>query len=462
MTTTSGEHENGSTKASENNNESTTGDRNNNGKNISSNYSGSSKTTDMSNNDNSTTATSSSIDNDEQILNKQESTSFNPNSEKKLTKIITRSIWGLIMLLAFSLILYAGHIYICLMVALCQLLTFRELVRVRYNTFFHIIHETIPLFRTTQWMWFFIGTFYTHSGFVADVIKNNTSLHYLMQYAQLRYPIAFCLYSVTFVTTIATLQTGHIRFQINQLCWTILVCCLILGQTMYIMHNIYNGLIWFTLPILLVVSNDIFAYIAGMSFGRTFTKRSLILLSPNKTWEGFIGGWIGTVIFGWHLARFLSQFSWMTCPTKEFTFLPSKLECDIDPIFSKAICLNTGNGWPFYDFLCDTKKSIIPFQIHAIVLGFFASLVAPFGGFLASAIKRAYGVKDFDSIIPGHGGIMDRVDCQFLMAAYVWVHYNTFVRSHTVSVPKMIYMFNLLRREEQLDFLEKIQEIMDT
>ena len=36
--------------------------------------------------------------------------------------------------------------------------------------------------------------------------------------------------------------------------------------------------------------------------------------------------------------------------------------------------------------------------------GFFASFAAPFGGFLSSAIKRAYGIKDFNNLIPGHGG----------------------------------------------------------
>jgi hypothetical protein len=49
-------------------------------------------------------------------------------------------------------------------------------------------------------------------------------------------------------------------------------------------------------------------------------------------------------------------------------------------------------------------RGIYPIQIHAVVLGMFASLVAPFGGYLASGIKRAYAIKDFDSIIPGHGG----------------------------------------------------------
>jgi len=106
-------------------------------------------------------------------------------------------------------------------------------------------------------------------------------------------------------------------------------------------------------------------------------------------------------------------------------------------------------------------KGVLPFQIHALSLGMFASFVAPFGGFLASGIKRAYDIKDFDSIIPGHGGMMDRMDCQFLMALCTWVHYNTFVKMATVSVPKMIYMYNLLREDEQAEFLERIKNLAE-
>jgi len=65
-------------------------------------------------------------------------------------------------------------------------------------------------------------------------------------------------------------------------------------------------------------------------------------------------------------------------------------------------------------------KRILPIQIHALVLGMFASLVAPFGGYLASGIKRAYGIKDFDSIIPGHGGVMDRM-VGLLLVLLTWL-----------------------------------------
>ena len=51
---------------------------------------------------------------------------------------------------------------------------------------------------------------------------------------------------------------------------------------------------------------------------------------------------------------------------------------------------------------------------------------------------------------------MDRMDCQFLMALCTWVHYNTFVKMANVSVPKILYLYNLLSPEEQVEFLEAI------
>jgi phosphatidate cytidylyltransferase len=57
-----------------------------------------------------------------------------------------------------------------------------------------------------------------------------------------------------------------------------------------------------------------------------------------------------------------------------------------------------------------------PFQIHALVMATFASLVAPFGGFFASGFKRAFNIKDFGHSIPGHGGMTDRMDCQYVFA----------------------------------------------
>lgn len=61
-------------------------------------------------------------------------------------------------------------------------------------------------------------------------------------------------------------------------------------------------------------------------------------------------------------------------------------------------------------------------------MSFFSSIIGPFGGFFASGFKRAFKIKDFGDMIPGHGGIMDRFDCQFLMATFVNVYISSFIR----------------------------------
>ena len=61
----------------------------------------------------------------------------------------------------------------------------------------------------------------------------------------------------------------------------------------FILYNLYKGIYWFVFPQLYVIVNDIFAYLFGITFGKT----PLIKLSPKKTWEGFIGGMFSTFIF---------------------------------------------------------------------------------------------------------------------------------------------------------------------
>ena len=371
--------------------------------------------------------------------------------ESRLRKFLTRLVSGLIMISLFVAILLSGHVYVCALVFVLEVLLFRELVTVRYKAFFDRIDSTIPLFRTTQWMWFSVSLFYVYSEFAVEMIKSNTKLHNLLGYAQLAPVMSFALYAGTFVLTISTMQTGHIRFQLNQLCWTIVVLCLTVGQLKYIMHNVYNGLIWFTLPILLVITNDVMAYFSGITCGRKFIRRPFMELSPNKTWEGFIGGGMFTLVVGWYLSRFLAGWTWMTCPTNTFDLFPGKLECEAENVFHEATTYFPSQVfeifpralirlWPNVVEVCsvdgdagylrpcisgavnqkhhhwELALSIVPIQLHALSLSLFASLVAPFGGFLASGIKRAYRIKDFDSIIPGHGGLMDRFDCQLIMA----------------------------------------------
>jgi len=93
---------------------------------------------------------------------------------------------------------------------------------------------------------------------------------------------------------------------------------LILGQCSSILNNIYEGIVWFILPALLVIANDIFAYIFGSLFGRT----KLIELSPKKTWEGFIGGFFSTIVIAFLLSKFFGSNHFLTCPEYEVSLTP--------------------------------------------------------------------------------------------------------------------------------------------
>jgi phosphatidate cytidylyltransferase len=76
------------------------------------------------------------------------------------------------------------------------------------------------------------------------------------------------------------------------------------------MNNIFEGMIWFFLPAALVITNDIFAYICGIAFGRT----QLIKLSPKKTVEGFVGAWIMTILFSMVLVNVMARSKYFICP----------------------------------------------------------------------------------------------------------------------------------------------------
>jgi len=105
--------------------------------------------------------------------------------------------------------------------------------------------------------------------------------------------------------------------------------------------------------------------------------------------------------------------------------------------------------------------SYAPYQLHLLFMACFASLVAPFGGFFASGFKRAFNIKDFGDSIPGHGGMTDRMDCQFLMGVFVYVYYTSFIREHHVTVGSVLQtIVSGLTIEEQLELIDDLKHYL--
>ncbi len=109
--------------------------------------------------------------------------------------------------------------------------------------------------------------------------------------------------------------------------------------------------------LLIPMVTDIFAYITGMLIGK---NKLLEEISPKKTVEGMVGGTI--------MGVFISAIFYHTV---------------IDPTFSK---------------------------VELVAICTFLSLLGQYGDLVFSAIKRYFGKKDFSNLIPGHGGILDRLD----------------------------------------------------
>jgi phosphatidate cytidylyltransferase len=121
--------------------------------------------------------------------------------------------------------------------------------------------------------------------------------------------------------------------------------------------------------------NDTMAYIVGSLIGKT----PLTSISPKKTWEGTIGGVILCV----------------TVVTVVFSYIPT-----------------------FRDF----------HFINWLMISLIASITGTFGDILESRIKRLAGVKDSGSIMPGHGGFLDRFDSLLVATPFVWLYVEIFLR----------------------------------
>ena len=181
-----------------------------------------------------------------------------------------------------------------------------------------------------------------------------------------------------------------------------------------------------------------------------------------RTWEGFILGGLCTVAFAFLTPAYYARLPFLVCPPEELSltgFLfgkaPLALTCDIPAPFSTLTTV-TPPLWPSALGEAPTL-TVHPIQLHALALGLFASVVAPFGGFFASGIKRAYKLDDFASIIPGHGGVFDRVDCQLIMGLATQTYHATFIGPAAILSVTGLYSLALaLSTEDQLDLYAKL------
>jgi phosphatidate cytidylyltransferase len=117
---------------------------------------------------------------------------------------------------------------------------------------------------------------------------------------------------------------------------------------------------------ILIWANDTGAYLTGMLFGR---HKLMERISPKKTWEGFIGGLIIASVAAWFLSDWLGVVD----------------------------------------------------KIHWVIISLIISVAGTYGDLVESMLKRSTGVKDSGTIMPGHGGFLDRFDSAILSFPLVYL-----------------------------------------
>jgi phosphatidate cytidylyltransferase len=122
---------------------------------------------------------------------------------------------------------------------------------------------------------------------------------------------------------------------------------------------------------ILIWANDTGAYLTGMSFGR---RKLMERISPKKTWEGFIGGIIIASLIAWFLSDWLGVVD----------------------------------------------------KIHWVVIALIVSVAGTYGDLIESMLKRSTGVKDSGTIMPGHGGFLDRFDSAIVSFPLVYLFISLF------------------------------------
>ncbi len=140
--------------------------------------------------------------------------------------------------------------------------------------------------------------------------------------------------------------------------------------------------------LLLVWAGDIFAYFIGKPFGR---HRMSPRVSPNKTWEGALASVVASVGVGVLMFHYAVPIS--------SALLKAHLIERKDGIFSP-------------------ESSLMPVILLSIILNVAAQL----GDLLESLIKRGAGMKDSGAILPGHGGMFDRIDALLFAAPVLWCY----------------------------------------
>lgn len=171
------------------------------------------------------------------------------------------------------------------------------------------------------------------------------------------------------------------------------------------LHILPNGKLWILYLFVVVWSGDISAFYVGSFFGRIPLAPRI---SPKKTWEGAVASAVASTALGTLVLMNLPGIADGLAAVK---LLPSM------SVLSMGTVAATVEPVPF---------------LSALLLSLMTNIAAQLGDLVESMMKRGANIKDSGTLLPGHGGVLDRIDALLFAVPVVW-YYALF---HAFSLPK--------------------------
>jgi phosphatidate cytidylyltransferase len=340
------------------------------------------------------------------------------NSLKKglnLQNLISRSIFGTLMLISYFYIVSKNDFFPLIIPLVLTVGITYEIISVT--------KRVDKPFSISPFLICFISSVIFSMKVIPSLAFFNPKIDLFLSLVHLK-PVLFTLYAIGLISSVTCLRRRTLK---NQLLLLMVVHASTylssLTCSTYIL-NIKYGKFFYVYPSLLVIGNDIFAYFVGKFFGKT----PLTALSPKKTVEGFFGGFLLTFLLGLLLTFLKIQGLFFPDSLHNHLELPSK----------------------FFNI------KII--YLHNISFVLAASFLAPLGGFIASAVKRTFQKKDFGALIPGHGGLTDRFDCQILMTFFIYYYMGVFFNQRSSAA---ISISNFLKENLKEDDLQELYKLLN-
>ncbi|MCL4126272.1 UNVERIFIED_CONTAM: hypothetical protein GTU68_024326 [Idotea baltica] len=202
---------------------------------------------------------------------------------------------------------------------------------------------------------------------------------FLALFLLLKRPESYATTGILIITILSSLYLIYQLFAKQEITFLndrsklgLLIRYLVFSMLFLILLPIYKGAYHPNLMISILVMiwvNDSFAFLVGKNFGK---KKLFVSVSPKKTVEGFIGGLVFTLLAAFVIGKL----------NTEFTIL----------------------NW--------------------LVIGVIVSVIGTLGDLVESKFKRQANIKDSGNIMPGHGGILDRLDSLLFVAPFVYLYIN--------------------------------------